>query len=139
MKKTKIWLPESSNIQTDKIGDGCTIHSHVWIGEDVVIGNNVKIQAFSFIPSGVTIEDGVFIGPRVTFTNDRNLEIKGKSHWQTTTVQKGAKIGASATIIAGVTIGANSSIGAGSVVTRNIPAGVVACGVPARVKAGKTA
>jgi UDP-2-acetamido-3-amino-2,3-dideoxy-glucuronate N-acetyltransferase len=135
---TKIWNPELSNIQDCQIGDNCRIHSHVWIGEGVIIGNNVKIQAFSFIPSGVIIEDNAFIGPRVTFTNDPKLEISGPSCWAKTIVKRGAKIGASVTIVAGVTIGENSRIGAGAVVTRDIPPNVVACGVPAKVMAGKT-
>ena len=134
---TKIYDPELSNIRGAEIGDNCVLHSHVWIGEGVKIGNNVKIQAFSFIPTGVTIEDNVFIGPRVTFTNDAKLTIKGKDFWKTTLVKNGAKIGASVTIIAGVTIGENSKIGAGAVVTKDIPANVVACGGPARIKAGK--
>lgn len=136
-KGTKIWHIELSNIQECEIGEDCNIHSHVWIGENVNIGNRVKIQAFTFIPSGVTIEDDVFLGPRVTFTNDRELNIEGKEKWKTTLVKKGARIGASVTIIAGVTIGENAKIGAGAVVTKDIPANVVACGVPAKVMAGK--
>lgn len=135
-KGTKIWHPELSNIQNCEIGDDCKIHSHVWIGDNVIIGNRVKIQAFAFIPDGVTIEDDCFIAPRVTFTNDKNMEIKGKNYWDKTIIKKGAKLGAGVTIIAGVTIGENAKIGAGAVVTKDIPANVVACGVPAKIKAG---
>lgn len=134
-KGTKIWHEQLSNIHPNAIiGENCKIHSHVWIGEDVVIGNNVKIQAFSFIPSGVTIEDDCFIGPRVTFTNDRNPP---SGQWSKTLIKKGASLGASVTVVCGIEIGENSKIGAGAVVTKNIPANVVACGVPARVMAGK--
>ncbi len=136
-KGTKIWHPELSNIQNCEIGEDCKIHSHVWIGNNVKIGNRVKIQAFAFIPDGVIIENDCFIGPRVTFTNDRNMDLRGKEHWQKTIVRQGAKIGASATIIAGVTIGERAKIGAGSVVTKDIPSDIVACGVPAKIKAGK--
>lgn len=135
-KGTKIWHPELSNIQNCEIGDDCKIHSHVWIGDNVIIGNRVKIQAFAFIPDGVIVEDDCFIGPRVTFTNDKNMEIKGKNYWDKTIIKKGAKLGAGVTIIAGVTIGENAKIGAGAVVTKDIPANVVACGVPAKIKAG---
>lgn len=134
---TKIYNEELSNIHKSVMfGKNCVVHSHVWIGENVKIGNNVKIQAFSFIPSGVTLEDDVFIGPRTTFTNDKYPPSNGKG-WSETLVKKGASIGASATILPGLTIGSNSTIGAGSVVTKNIPDNVVACGNPARVKAGK--
>ena len=131
---TKIWHPELSNIGECEIGDNCKIHSHVWIGDDVKIGNNVKVQAFSFIPKGVTIEDDVFIGPRVTFTNDK-YPPSGK--WSTTLVKKGASLGASVTVLPGITIGNNARIGAGAVVTKDIPDNVVACGVPAAIHAGK--
>ena len=134
---TKIWHRELSNIQDCEIGEDCVIHSHVWIGNNVKIGNRVKIQAFTFIPDGVTIEDDVFIGPRVTFTNDRDLDIKGKDFWKPTLVKKGAKLGASVTVLPGITIGENTKIGAGSVVTKDIPPNVVACGVPAKIHAGK--
>lgn len=132
---TKIWHPELSNIHENAIiGDNCRIHSHVWIGEDVIIGNNVRIQAFSFIPSGVRIEDDAFIGPRVTFTNDKHPP---SDKWDNTYVKRGASLGASVTVVCGVTIGENAKIGAGAVVTKDIPANVVACGIPARVMAGK--
>lgn len=131
---TKIWRPELSNIQDCEIGSNCTIHSHVWIGEGVKIGNNVKIQAFAFIPTGVIIKDGAFIGPRVTFTNDKKPP---SSNWSKTVVEEGASLGASVTVVCGVTIGKGSRIGAGAVVTKDIPDGVVACGIPARIMAGK--
>lgn len=134
-KGTKFWHPELSNIGDCEIGENCRIHSHVWIGNKVKIGNNVKIQAFTFIPDGVTIEDGVFIGPRVTFTNDKNPP---SDTWSETLIKKGASLGASVTVVCGVTIGENAKIGAGAVVTKDIPANVVACGVPAKPMAGKS-
>lgn len=129
---TKIWHPELSNIGNCTIGDNCIIHSHVWIGDNVIIGNNVKIQSFSFIPDGVVIEDNVFIAPHVCFTNDPQLEIKGRGCWKKTLVKNGAKIGANASIKAGVVIGENAVIGMGSVVIKDIPAGEVWAGNPAR-------
>ena len=105
-KGTKIWHKELSNI-SDKaiIGEDCKIHSHVWIGDDVKIGDRVKIQAFSFIPNGVEIEDDCFIGPRVTFTNDRHPP---SNNWSKTLVKKGASLGASVTVVCGIEIGENS-------------------------------
>ena len=133
---TKVWNPELSNIQDCEIGEDCKIHSHVWIGNGVKIGNRVKIQAFTFIPTGVIIEDDVFIGPRVTFTNDKHPP-SGSQNWKTTTIKSGASLGASVTVLPGVTVGQGARIGAGSVVTKDIQDKVVACGVPARVMAGK--
>ena len=130
---TKLYNDEFSNIRDGVVfGKNCTVHSHVWIGENVKIGDNVKIQAFTFIPEGVTIEDNVFIGPRVTFTNDPNLEIKGKSCWKPTLVKNGAKIGAGAMIKAGVTIGEGAMVGMGAVVLHDIPPHEVYVGNPAR-------
>lgn len=136
----KIYRPELSNILTEDIGEGCVIHSQVWIGQDVKIGKRCKIQAFSFIPDGVTLEDDVFVGPRVTFLNDLYPPSKGK-YWRKTLVKKGASIGGAATILPGVTIGENAVIGAGAVVTRSVPAGEVWVGVPAKYleKKGKWA
>ena len=130
----KIWHPELSNLQIElkDIGDNTIIHSHTWIGKDVKIGSNVKIQAFSAIYDGVTIEDDVFIGPRVTTTNDAKLEVKGKEFWQKTLIKKGAKLGACCAIKAGVTIGEGAIIGMGAIVLENIPDHEVWAGVPAK-------
>lgn len=133
-KGTKIWHEELSNIGSCEIGENCKLHSHIWIGDNVKIGNNVRIQAFSFIPPGIIIEDDVFIGPRVTFTNDK---YPPSETWLATIVKRGASLGASSTILPGITIGENSKIGAGSVVTKDVPSNVVVCGVPAKVHAGK--
>lgn len=109
------------------------IHSHVWIGENVQIGNNVKIQAFTFIPEGVEVEDDCFVGPHVCFTNDRNISLEGKKGWSKTVVGKGTRIGANSTIIAGITIGQEAFIAAGSVVTRNVERGSRVAGNPAKL------
>ena len=127
-----IWHEGLSNIGVCEIGTGCIIHSHVWIGDGVKIGNKVKIQAFSFIPGGVTIEDDVFIGPRVTFTNDKYPPSGGKG-WSETLVKRGAVIGAGAVILPGLTIGENAKVGAGAVVTKSVPDSVVVCGNPAKI------
>lgn len=141
-ENTVIYDKELSNIRGATIGSNCVIHSHVWIGEGVKIGNNVKVQAMSFIPNGVVIEDNVFIGPRVTFTNDKYPQVskdRGEEKWKPliTIVRKGASIGAGAVILPGIIIGEGSMIGAGSVVTKNIPDKVVACGNPAAIHAGR--
>jgi acetyltransferase-like isoleucine patch superfamily enzyme len=128
---TKIWHPELSNIGKCKIGENCILHSHIWIGDDVVIGNNVKVQAFSFIPKGVTIEDGVFIGPRVTFTNDKYPPSGGKG-WSETKVRRNAVIGAGAVILPGITIGEGAIVGAGAVVTKDVPPNTTVVGNPAK-------
>lgn len=128
----KIYQPELSNIRTTDIGENCTIHSHVWIGDKVKIGNNVRIQAFSFIPNGVRISDNVFIGPHVCFTNDKHPPANSDELWEPIIVRNGASIGANATILPGVTIGVGAMIGAGSVVTKNVPAGETWVGNPAK-------
>lgn len=127
-----IWFQDLSNIGVCEIGTGCIIHSHVWIGDGVKIGNKVKIQAFSFIPKGVTIQDNVFIGPHVTFTNDKYPPSGGKG-WAETLVKQGAVIGAGAVILPGITIGENAKVGAGAVVTKSVPDNVVVCGNPAKI------
>jgi UDP-2-acetamido-3-amino-2,3-dideoxy-glucuronate N-acetyltransferase len=134
--------PELVNLYGCEIGDGCKIASFVEIQRRVVLGRNVKVEAFAFIPSGVTIEDGAFIGPHVCFTNDRypravagNGEQLGAEDWQVipTVVKRGAAIGANSTIVCGVTIGEGALIGAGSTITRDVPAHALVLGTPGRV------
>ncbi len=122
MKENRIWHPEKSVHGSFRIGTGCVIHAPTWIGSDVSIGNNCKIQAFAFIPDGVTIEDDVFIGPHVCFTNDKHPPSNGMG-WSETIVRKGAVIGAGAIILPGVEIGENAVVGAGSLVAKNVRAG----------------
>lgn len=114
-----------------KIGKGTKIAAYVEIGDDVIIGNNCSIQAFSFICPCVTLEDNVFIGPHVCFTNDK----KPPSHrqrWANTLVKEGASIGANCTILPGITIGKNAFIGAGSTVTKDVGDGEEWYGNPAK-------
>ncbi len=126
-----IYHPEKSVILTQDIGEDCKIHAPVWIGRDVKIGNRVKIQAFCFIPDGITIEDDVFIGPGVKFANDKYPPSYGK-YWGKIIVHKGAVIGIGAIILPGIEIGEEAMIGAGSVLTKSVPAGEVWCGNPAK-------
>lgn len=116
-----------------KIGTGCNICANVLIENEVIVGNNVTVKSGVQLWDGVTLEDNVFVGPNVTFTNDLFPRSKN-SDWKLskTVVKKGASIGANATIICGVTIGEGAMIGAGSVVTKDVPAGEVWVGNPAK-------
>ena len=136
----KAVVPQTTNIwqfcvvlPRAKIGSNCNICAHVLIENDVVIGDNVTVKSGVQLWDGVTVEDNVFIGPNVTFTNDLFPRSKNGS-WELkhTLIKKGASIGANATILAGHTIGENAMIGAGSVVTKDVPAGEVWFGNPAR-------
>lgn len=115
------------------LGRNNSIGSFTEIGDGVVIGSSNRIGAYCFIPWGVTIENYCFIGPRVTFTNDK-YPPGGKTAWQKITVKTGAAIGAGAIILPGVTIGKESLVGSGSVVTKDVPDGMVVCGNPAKIR-----
>jgi acetyltransferase-like isoleucine patch superfamily enzyme len=127
---TIIYSPEKSVILDCKIGKNCTIHAPVWIGNYVKIGDRCKIEAFAFIPEGVTLEDDVFIGPHVCFTNDKHPP-STKENWLKTKVRKGVSIEANATILPGITIGIGAVVGAGAVVTKSVLAHQIWIGNPA--------
>ena len=110
---------------------GLKYKDYIFVGSKVKIGENCKIQPYAFIPDGVTIEDNVFVGPHVCFTNDKYPPSNGRG-WAETLVKNGASIGAGSIILPGITIGENTRIGAGSVVTKNIPSGETWCGNPAK-------
>lgn len=128
-KGTTFWKDHLSNIGDCTIGSKCVIHSHVWVGDRVSIGDHCRIQAFCFIPTGVRIGNHVFLGPRVTFTNDKHPP---SPEWQITIVSDHVSIGAGAIILPGITIGEGAIIGAGSVVTKDVPANETWVGNPAR-------
>lgn len=116
------------------IGSDCNICSHCFIENDVVIGNRVTIKNGVQIWDGLRIEDDVFIGPNVTFTNDRfPRSKKNQKNYSETILKKGSSIGANATILPGITIGEGAMIGAGSVVLSDIPANALAAGNPAKI------
>lgn len=108
-------------LKNAKIGSNCNINAHVFVENDVVIGNNVTVKSGVQLWDGITVEDDVFIGPNVTFTNDFLPRSKQyPSQFSKTTLKKGSSVGANSTIIGGIMIGEYAMIGAGSVVTRNI-------------------
>jgi acetyltransferase-like isoleucine patch superfamily enzyme len=116
------------------IGDGCNINCHTFIENDVVIGNNVTVKSGTYIWDSIRIEDDVFLGPNVVFTNDLRPRSKQRAKYPITLLKKGATVGANSTILAGITIGSYSMSGIGSVVTRNVPDHALVFGNPAKVQ-----
>jgi UDP-2-acetamido-3-amino-2,3-dideoxy-glucuronate N-acetyltransferase len=132
---TKIWH-FSHVMPRTQIGERCNIGQNVLVASDVKIGSNVKIQNNVSLYTGVIIEDDVFLGPSMVFTNVMNprSHVNRKDEYQETLVKRGASIGANATIVCGTTIGKYAFIGAGSVVTRDVPDYALLHGNPGRVR-----
>ncbi len=130
---TKVW--NLAQIRENAVlGQNCTISKNVYIDAGVIIGNRVKIQNNVNVYNGVTIEDDVFLGPSMTFTNDLYPRSFNED-WKITKtlVKKGASIGANATIVCGVTINEYALVGSGAVVTKDVPPNALVVGNPARV------
>lgn len=131
--RTKIWafahvLPQA------RIGEDCNLCDHVFVENDVIIGNRVTVKCGVQLWDGVRLEDDVFVGPNATFANDPFPRSKRQpAAYTRTVVRKGASIGANATLLPGVTIGAHAMVGAGAVVVRDVPAGAIVVGNPARI------
>jgi len=133
---TKIW--HFSHIQSGvNIGKKCVLGQNVNVGNNVSIGNYCKIQNNVSIYEGVTLEDYVFCGPSMVFTNILEPKCKypqvGAQYYVKTLVKEGASIGANATIVCGITLGKHCMIGAGSVVTKDVPDYALVVGVPGRI------
>lgn len=132
-KDTRVWA-FAHVLPGAQIGADCNICDHVFIENDVVIGDRVTIKCGVQLWDGIRLEDDVFVGPNATFTNDRFP--RSKEHpekFLTTIVRRGASIGANATILPGITIGQRAMVAAGAVVTRPVPPLAVVAGNPARI------
>ncbi|AKR58181.1 acetyltransferase [Devosia sp. H5989] len=137
-----IYHPDLVNLYDCTIGAGSRIGTFVEIQRGVTVGERCKISSHSFLCEGVTLEDAVFVGHGVMFTNDKfpravNAagELQGADDWSVSPVlvKSGASIGSNATILGGVTIGRYALVAAGATVTRDVPDGAIVAGVPARI------
>lgn len=131
---TRVW--HFSHVSTDaRVGEGCVLGQNVFVGRGVRIGDGVKIQNNVSVYEGVELQDHVFCGPSVVFTNvrDPRSEVDRRAEFRPTLVRRGATLGANATIVCGVTIGRYAFVAAGAVVTRDVGDHALVVGVPARV------
>jgi len=130
---TKIW--RWTHVVTGaEIGENCTIGQGCYIASNAKIGNNCRIQNGVYLWDGVCLEDDVFVGPNVCFTNVKRPRAYKRGRFEKTVIKKGAALGANCTIVCGVTIGENAFVGAGSVVTKDVPDNMIAWGVPAKIQ-----
>ena len=131
---TKIWAFVNI-LEGASIGANCNICDHCFIENNVTIGNNVTLKCGVYLWDGLTIEDDVFIGPNVVFTNDSRPRSKQFKPAEQTLISKGASLGANSTILAGITIGKYAMTGIASVVTRDVPDYALVYGSPAKFQA----
>ncbi|MBF6600969.1 MAG: N-acetyltransferase [Dehalococcoidia bacterium] len=140
-ERTRVWH-EAQVREHARVGDDCVLGKGVYIGERVVVGDRCKIENRASLFAGVTLEDGVFIGPHVVFANDRlprainpDGSLKTDADWtiEPSLVRHGAAVGAGAIVLPGITIGPWAMVGAGSVVTADVPAQALVRGNPARI------
>ncbi len=130
---TKVWHFAHVCAQA-RIGDGCSLGQGVFVGNDVRIGNRVRVQNHVSIYDAVRLEDDVFCGPSMVFTNVRNprAAVSRKDEYKPTVVRRGATLGANCTVVCGHTVGEYAFIAAGAVVTADVPDFALMMGVPAR-------
>lgn len=131
-ENTRIWA-FAHVLPNARIGADCNICDHVFIENDVIIGDRVTIKCGVQVWDGVRLEDDVMVGPNATFTNDMFPRSKQPFEIRPTLVKRGASIGANATILCGVTIGEEAMVGAGAVVTKDVPDRAVVVGNPANI------
>lgn len=130
---TRVWQ-FSVILEGAVIGDECNINCHTFIENDVLIGDRVTVKSGVYLWDGLVIEDDVFIGPNVTFTNDKYPRSKQyPEEFQRTVIKKGASIGAASIILGGCVIGENSMVAAGALVTKDVPPNTLVLGSPARI------
>jgi len=131
--ETKVWQ-YSVILENARIGNNCNINCHVFIENDVIIGDNVTIKSGVYVWNGIVIEDDVFIGPNVTFTNDKRPRSKQYADsFLKTVIKRNASVGAASIILGGIEIGEYAMVGAGSLVTKSIPARALVMGNPAKI------
>ena len=131
---TRVWA-FAHVMKGAKIGEDCNVADHAFIESGAVLGNRVTVKNAVLVWDKVTIEDEVFLGPNMVFTNDLNPRVafkKAPSAFLPTRVKRGSSIGANATIVCGVTLGEHCFVGAGSVIIRDVPAHAMVVGNPAR-------